>query len=280
MDLDGVYIFALASCVPSNIATMKGGTFGPFSTVTDVVPTPELVGKHPDTFYVLSIGGSAAGQSSWANMMNDSVDAWVTYFEELFQTTGIHGIDWDLENISGFDTHDFLNFIGDLSTRLRADGHFITVTTFGNPAHPDVVPTWWFTTYPDGCDYIALMLYNGGNYAQPGNQYGWCTYAEQFRAAYPAQIPKLIYALWPTGSTRDCCQSCIDEAKALIHDGKGAGIALWCYGGYLGVCSIPGAVSVPKIIAGKTFGDCTPIPNVDGCGTLKTALSGWETTTH
>ena len=228
-------IVALASAIPSSIAN-----FSPWTSIMPATPTIAQTSSVPGTV-VLSIGGSnGGGDSSFAAMAGDGVDAWFNYFTNMFKTTGLNGIDWDLEGISPTNSVVY-NFVGQLSSKLKATGALITFTIFGNKDNMYFPPLNFITTYLDACTYIVFMLYNGGMWVDSASLYedSWCTYVDTALAVLPAAVQsKFLYALYPKAAGKiPCCAPCVQQAVDNIRAGKGAGIAFWCQGGYLGGCT-------------------------------------------
>ena len=267
-------IVALASALPAAMAR-----FDPWTQTVPSAIVPTMVsipGK-----LTLSIGGSAASDSGWSAMASGGVDNWVGYFKNLFVTSGLDGIDWDLENITTTSTYDF---IGQVSQQLKAAGHTITFTIMQskNIMFP---PMSFLQTYAGACTYIVLMLYDSGMYVDgptsPNNS--WCDYAANTLAALPPALQsKFMYALYPYNGTpsHSCCALCIQQAVDYIRAGKGVGIAFWCFGGYTGACS--GELSKQVVAAWvdvlnngggsgvddfmAAFPTCSSETSKDGCG--------------
>ena len=228
-------IVALASALPSGFSDFQTSWASHIASPQDL-PTPDKTSKKPKTHYILSIGGSNASVGGWTDMATSaSLEQWTGWFTNLFKTTGMDGIDWDLENMSDNE----LDFVGKLSTILRQSGYFITITVFGNKDNPSAIHPSFFTAYPDSYDYVPIMLYGSEMWIAQTSNKSWCQYAKEFFTAYPSITGKIILALYPSsgdiGSTSaNCCSPCIEAAVDMITTKEAIGIALWAYGGYLG----------------------------------------------
>jgi hypothetical protein len=266
-------IIALASAIPTNLAN-----FLPWSSTvpSDVTPSQvsQVTGK-----VILSIGGSSGGDTGFSAMATDGVDAWVTYFQNMFKTSGLQGLDWDLEGIS--QTNNVVwDFVGQLSTKLKAAGSLITFTIVGNKDNSGFPALSFLNTYLDSCDYVAFMFYNGGMWVDsvPLNEFSWCTYLDSVLQLVPAMKSKCLIGLYPKGGANSCCAPCIQKAVDLVRSGTGAGIALWCQGGYTGSCSqgssiVAAWVDVLNSGGGTSvqdfqvhFSDCSGPTSYNGCG--------------
>ena len=275
-------IIALASALPS-----AQSSFSPWTSTVNEAPTPQSLNMPGKV--ILSIGGSAAYPGGWSAMAAGgapNVDNWVGYFKELFAQSGLQGLDFDLENINDptkpGDTTVW-EFIGQLSSQLKAAGFIITFTVFQS-TNTDFPPAWFLTKYANACSYIVVMLYNGGMYLPDTHEDSWCSYATQTYKALPQALQsKFVYALYPKGGTNSCCAPCVQKAVDFINAGQGVGIFFWCSGGYLGSCT--GGMSVVeewvKILnsqGGATtandflsaFPSCTGPSVTDGCGSQVT----------
>ena len=224
-------IVALSSVLPDTLAAYN--LKNPVFQVTNHM-TPALAKKIPGVV-TISIGGSSAGDSEWQSMASGGVTAWTSFFTNLFNTTGVHGLDWDLENISTPSVYDF---IGQLSQQLKKvdPTYVITYTVFGNISKQP--PLSFYNNYLNGCDYVVFMLYNGGPYnATVSGSGSWCDYLDQSLNVLPAAVrTKFLYATYPNGGTVSGCGPLIQQMVDYIRAGKGAGVAFWCYGGWNGVC--------------------------------------------
>ena len=271
-------IVALASVLPTAMSSFK-----PWTGVVPGPVTPteasNIIGK-----LILSIGGSNAGPAGWSAMAQGGVDNWVGYFKNLFLSSGLQGIDWDLEQIvdpANPNSTIVWDFIGQVSQQLKAAGNTITFTFFGNNDNPAFPPAWFLQKYADACTYAVLMLYNGGQWTD-ASWGSWCKFYDSTYAALPPALQsKVMMALYPSGGAQSCCAPCIQQAVDNVRAGKGAGIAFWCYGGWLGAC---GEVEAHKLIVaawvdvlnsggGSGVGDflsafpsCSGATATDGCG--------------
>lgn len=187
------------------------------------------------TKFILSIGGSGASEDGWSNMSNKSVDDWVDYFTQLKADYYITGIDWDYEGVT---TPNVIKFIKILSKQLKntIPEYLITLTIFGNPeSNNGLVST--DINDPDAFDYIPLMLYNGGQWVGQWEK-GWCNYFKKLESTYGNIDVPYIMGVYPKGGTSGECGSiCLNTVIELISQKRAIGIALWCYGGWLGACS-------------------------------------------
>jgi hypothetical protein len=243
--------------------------------------TPTQAGGIPGKL-ILSIGGSNAGPTGWKAMALGGVDNWVGYFKNLFLTSGLQGLDWDLEQIvdpSNPNSTVVWDFIGQVSQQLKAAGNTITFTIFQS-TNPGFPPAWFLQKYADACTYVVVMLYNGGVYVDASGG-SWCGFAATTYGALPSALQsKFIYALYPLGGTQSCCAPCVQQAVDYIRAGKGVGIAFWCYGGWLGACGTEGSkmivaawVDILNNGGGSGMGDflaafplCSGATAKDGCG--------------
>lgn len=221
-------IVALATALPAGLSS-----FSPWNNCCSP-PTPAQAKTIQGTL-ILSVGGSNSDDGGWSDMAAGGVNAWLTYFKNLFLSTGINGIDWDIENINVTNTAVY-NFIGQLSQLLRAMGALVTFTIFGNDKNAWFPPASFLSTYGSSCDYIVFMLYNGGMWTE-NNWKSWCDHLQETLPFIPqSMMSKFLYAVYPTGG-QPCCAPCIQQAVDNIRGGKGAGVAFWCYGGWLGSCN-------------------------------------------
>ena len=264
-------IVALSSILPSAMSL-----FQPWACCNS--PVTKVQAQSISGTLILSIGGSSANDGGWSDMAKEGVDKWVGYFKNLFLTSGLNGIDWDLEMITTLSNYDF---IGKVSQQLKAAGATITFTIFGNNKNPQFPPLSFLQTYADACTYVVLMLYGGDGMWVDATYGSWCDFASNTVATLPAALQsKYLYALYPSGATHSCCAPCIQKAVDNIRAGNGVGIAFWCYGGYLGACNTPlnlavvtAWVDVLNEGGGTGVGDflsafvsCTGETATEGCG--------------
>lgn len=235
-------IVALASALPAAY-----GQFNPWGVVPQPVLPSQVQSLPGKGRVILSIGGSNA--SGWTDMAATPVSTWVTYFQNLFTSSGLSGLDFDLEGIDSGSAQTVYNFVGQLATQLKALKYLVTFTILQS-TNVGFPPAFFWTTYASACDYVVLMLYDIAMYVPDGTgTLSYCDYAANTLAALTALVPslksKFIYALYPYPAnngpsgpiTRPCCGPCVQAVIDKIRAGNGVGIALWCYGGYLGACS-------------------------------------------
>jgi len=225
------HIVALSSVLPGALSTFTAESI--VNAVTYLM-SPTLAKSIPGTV-TISFGGSNAGDAEWTAMAAGGVAAWATFFNNVFVSTGLHGIDWDLE---GIVTPSVYDFVGQLSQKLKSmdPTYVITFTVFGNVAKQP--PVSFFNNYLSACDYVVFMLYNGGPWNAASASYGsWCDYLSQSLKVLPAAVQsKFLYATYPMGGTFLGCAPMIQQMVDNVRAGKGAGVAFWCYGGYNGAC--------------------------------------------
>jgi hypothetical protein len=232
-------IVALASAVPNACpgVTAPAGTtfFSPWANCCNA-PTLAQAKSIPGTL-ILSIGGSNA--TGWTPMATiGTIAQWVSYFQNNVFNLGVHGIDWDLE---GLPSNAEWTFVGELTKALKqADPTLLfTFTIMGNVNNAEFPPesSGFLQTYGYLCDHLVFMLYGLGMWAEPSDGQAWCQFLDKTLESVPNNmLSKFLYALWPLGGTVDCCAACIQQAVDYIRVGKGAGVAFWCYGGWLGSC--------------------------------------------
>ena len=263
-------IVALASVIPQSLASFTGNPFSTCCSTPDKGRVQAMNGK-----VVLSFGGSGASESGWQEMMADGIDAWYQEFENLFEKTGIQGIDWDLEELSpGSKVFDF---VGELSAKLQGKGGTVTFTFFGNPDNPAFPPQSFLDNYSDACTYAPIMLYNGGMWV-PSTWGSWCDYAEKTKSRLSENmLKKVLFGLYPKGGDIPCCGACVAKALEFVDTGFGSGVAFWCSDGWLGSCT-QGAKIVDALVktiqAGETtlddlnaaYPDCKGATAENGCG--------------
>ena len=249
-DLIGVvdFIFvatALPQQLTPDISDNFGNAFNNITATPDLYFKPSLISTQD---ILLSIGGSVANIDGWLKMTKTAIQDWVSYFTILKQKYGINGIDWDIEPDSLYgdskDNDTIAEFIGTLSKELKQkdSAYKISVTIFGNKDKYVLNKSihGMLEKYIDYIDIIPIMLYNGGMWRD--DTWGsWCKYATDFFAIVSKNVQnKILYAVWTASQQKngaDCCASCVYEIIQNVQKGQGAGIALWCYGGYLGACS-------------------------------------------
>ena len=300
------YIY-VASALPQemtpDINIQYGGAFKHISATPDLYFKPSIIGSQN---VLLSIGGSAASIQGWKDMaIKYTIDDWISYFTILYSKYGINGIDWDIEPDSLYqdnsDNTIICTFIGELSKKLKSkiSVYKISVTVFGNVQKyvKNKSVALMLENYIDYFDVIPIMLYNGGMWR--ANTWGsWCDYAKSFFQFVSEKVgKKILYAVWIASQSKDnadCCASCINQIIQYVQNKQGLGMALWCYGGYLGACSNFKEINLKvlqSIKSNKNSHDIT-IPTLkqlqeifentypykenpswclsDGCGTIKT----------
>lgn len=246
------HIVALSSYLPGAISTFNTTLSNVCSNPgTSGNPVTPAVTKTMPGYVTLSVGGSNAQMSGWLDMVNEGVNAWVTLLTSVFTSTGIVGLDWDMEGINGTQAQvdSVYTFIGQLSLALKkaVSGTIITFTMFGNYSNSSFPSASFLNTYADACDYVPFMLYNGGTWVDdPSHSWGsWCQYGPATIAKLPlAMQKKVLYGLYPKGGTYSCCAPCIQQVVDFIRSGLGAGVAFWCYDGWLGACNSEASLAI------------------------------------